>query len=185
MSQRSHFMAAQRSSAQNIELASDCDQFDIDWSRALAPYTPTKVNPRLPGHQADLLDVQPKDSVQGRLESWEDIEQRYRSYARSEMDFSSDDPYRSIDDSTKLVLGTLALPGGLVRGTCKRLFGDYPELVTTWQLHAVAHALFDPQKNFWGTTAWSDVCCRAEALSRKRAAVTTQVKELIQLGEVG
>ena len=178
-------MATPNPSAQNIELASDYDQFDIDWSLALAPYIPTKVNPRLPGDQADLLDVQPTDSVQGRLESWEEIEQRYRSYARSEMDFSSDDPYRSIDDSTKLVLGTLALPDLLVRGTCKRLFGDYPDLVTTWQLHAIAHALFDPQKNFWGTTAWSDVCCRAEALSRKRAAVTTQVKELIRLGEAG
>ena len=178
-------MSATSASAQDLELASDSDQFDIDWSRAVAPYIPKKVNPRLPGYQADLLDVQPNESVQGRLESWEEIEQRYHSYARSEMDFSSDYPYRSIDDSTKLILGTLALPKSLLRGTCKRLFGDYPDLVTTWQLHAVAHALFDPQKNFWGTTAWSDVCRRAEALSRKRAAITDQVKELIRLGEAG
>lgn len=178
-------MSTDNPSAQNIELASDCDQLDIDWSRAAAPYIAKNLSPRLPGHGADLLDVQPHTSRQGRLESWNEIELRYESYALCEMDSSSDNPYRSIDDSTKLILGTLALPGALVRGTCKRLFGEYPEAVTTWQLHAIAHALFNPDRYLWGKTTWSDVCRWAELHAQRRTAVTEQVKELIRLGEAG
>ena len=178
-------MSTDNPSAQDLELASDCDQLDIDWSRASAPYIRKNVNPRLPGRGADLIEVQLPTSMQGRLESWDEIEQRYQSYALSEMDFSSDTPYRSIDDSTKLILGTLALPRALVRGASRRLFGDYPDLVTTWQLHAIAHALFDPRRNFWGKTNWSDVCRRAELHAQRRTAVTEQVKELIRLGEAG
>lgn len=177
-------MAYSSPNAQDIELASDSDQVEIDWSRAVSPYVPRNIDPCLPSNDADLIDVQPPKSLQGRLESWDEVQQRYQSYALCGMDLSANNPYRGIDDSTKLVLGALALPGGLVRGTCKRLFGDYPEVVTTWQLHAIAHALFNPHKNFWGNDGWRDVCRRADLVSRRRAAITDQVKELIRLGEV-
>jgi len=169
--------------AQNVEHASDWQEPEIDWLRAVAPYVPKNISPCLPGQGADLIDVKPPQPQQGRLESWNEVQQRYESYAMCGMDFTARNPYLGMDDDTKLILGTLLLPQALVRGTCRRLFGECPELVTTWQLHAIAHALFNPCKNFWGKDSWSDCRRRAEVLCQRRAAVTQQVKELIKLGE--
>jgi hypothetical protein len=138
------------------------------------------LQPRLP--KCTLQEVLPPEELEGRRETWEGIEQRYRSYARSEFGYRSSDPYRSIKFETKLILGVLALPRQLVLGTYKRLFGEISEMPSTWELFAVAFALFDPPQLFWGKESWLDVCSRAELMQMRRDAITAQVKELLELG---
>ena len=160
---------------------SDDLQDPIDWD--LVPGRFGKIHnlqPRLP--KCTLQEVLPPEELEGRRETWEEIEQRYRSYARSEFGYRSPDPYRSIEFETKLILGVLALPRQLVLGTYKRLFGEISEMPSTWELFAVAFALFDPPQPFWGKESWMDVCRRAELMQARRDAITAQVKELLELG---
>lgn len=158
-------------------------QDPVDFDQVPGRYTLNNLNPRLPVDGADLRDVMPPDHLQGRMESWEEAEQRLDSYARSEFGYDSPDPYRSITLETKLLVGTLALPAKLVRGTYKRLFGEISETPSTYALCAVAHALFQPPMQFWGGESWFDVCRRAELAAERRARITAQVKELLALGE--
>ncbi len=159
---------------------SDDLQDPIDWDRVPKPYTLRNLNPHLP--TCTLLEVMPHEDLQGRFEDLETIAQRYGSHARAEFGYRSEHPYRSISQETRLILGMLALPRQLVAGTQKRLFGEVSELVSTYQLHAISHALFRPMLPFWRGESWMDVCRRAELMQARRDAITAQVKELLELG---
>jgi len=82
-----------------------------------------------------------------------------------------------------LMVGTLALPEKLLQGTFKRLFGEMTDIPTTWQVRAVAFALFKPPLLFWAGQSWDDVCCRAEVYAQRRQRITAQIKALLALGE--
>ena len=153
---------------------------DINWDWIPQPYTLRNLRPCLP--KSTLLEVMPPEDLQGRSEDLETAAQRYESYARAEYAYDSEHPYRSITQETRLILGVMALPGQLVAGTQKRLFGEISELVTTYQLHAIGHALFNPLMPFWSGENWGDVCRRAELMQARRDAITAQVKELLELG---
>jgi hypothetical protein len=124
----------------------------------------------------------PPEALQGRSEDFETAAQRYEDYARAEFGGDSNHPYRSVTQATRLILGVLALPRQLVAGTQKRLFGEASELVTTYQLHAIGHALFNPLMPFWRGEAWGNVCRRAELMQARRDAISAQVQELLELG---
>jgi hypothetical protein len=145
------------------------------------PFKLQNVNPHFPSCGVGLLDVRPHSDQQGRMESWDDVQHRYEGYAHSEFGYGTKFPYRSISQEVKLIVGTLALPQSLVFGTYKKLFVEFSETPSTWEVHAVAHALFNPDRAFWGER-WSDVCDRANFLAMKRNRIATQVKELLALG---
>jgi len=54
---------------------------------------------------------------------------------------------------------------------------------TTWQVRAVAFALFNPPLAFWGGESWADVCRQADVYAQRRQRITAQVKALLVLGE--
>jgi hypothetical protein len=155
-------------------------QDPINWDWIPQPYTLRNLRPHLP--TCSLQEVMPPEALQGRNEDLETVTQRYEDYARAEFDDHSDHPYGSVAQETRLILGVMALPRQLVTGTQKRLFGEASELVTTYKLHAIGHALFDPLMPFWGGEAWADVIRRAELMQRRRDAITAQVQELLELG---
>ncbi|MCP9831851.1 hypothetical protein KBZ14_05960 [Synechococcus sp. HJ21-Hayes] len=161
--------------------SSDDWQDPVNWELVLGRFGRIQnLQPRLP--QCTLQEVAPPEELQGRREAWDDIGQRYRDHARSEVGYKGADPYRSIACETRLILGVLALPRQLVLGTYKRLFGEISEMPSTWELFAVAFALFDPPRLFWGKESWMDVCRRAELMQARRDAITAQVQELLELG---
>jgi hypothetical protein len=153
----------------------------VDLDRLAGRFTLKNLDPRLPADGADLRDVLP--TYQGRVESWEEHRQRAESDARSEYGYRKPHPYRSITEESRLMVGTLALPEKLLQGTFKRLFGELSDIPTTWQVRAVAFALFNPPISFWGRQRWDDVCRRAELAAERRARITSQVKDLLALGE--
>jgi len=155
-------------------------QDPINWDWITQPYTLRNLRPHLP--KCTLLEVMPPEALQGRSEDFDTAAQRYGDYARAEFGSESDHPYRSVTQETRLILGVVALPGQLVAGTQKRLFGEVSELVTTYQLHAIGHALFNPLMPFWREEAWGDVCRRAELMQARRDAISAQVQELLELG---
>ena len=175
-------MVATRSRLTSSEQLTDW-QDPVDFGLVPSRYTLSNLSPKLPVDGADLRDVMPPDHLQGRRESWEEAAQRLDSYARSEFGYGSPEPYRAITLETRLLVGTLALPTRLVRGTYKRLFGEISETPSTYALLAVAHALFNPPMEFWGGESWIDACRRAELAALRRARITAQVKELLALGE--
>lgn len=155
----------------------------IDVARVADQFKLRHLNPHLPADGVDLLDVIPPDNSRGRYESWEEHRQRAESNARAEFGYESPNPYRSISQETRLLVGTLRLPKQLLAGTFKRLFGGLAETPSTWQVHAVAHALFDPPMLFCARESWGDVCRRAEFYAKRRERITAQVRELLALGE--
>ncbi len=155
-------------------------QDPINWDWIPQPYTLRNLRPHLP--KCTLLEVMPPQPLQGRCEDFDTAAQRYGDYARSEFGVDCDHPYRSVTQETRLILGVVALPGQLVAGTQKRLFGEVSELVTTYQLQAIGHALFNPLMPFWRGEAWGDVCRRAELMQARRDAISAQVQELLELG---
>lgn len=155
----------------------------IDFVLVAGRYNLGNLDPRLPAEGADLRDVAPPEHLQGRSESWEEFRLRAESHARSEFGYGEQDPYRLICPETRLLVGTLALPGKLLTGTFKRLFGETSDTLTAWQLLAVAHALFNPPAPFWTGESWADVCHRAEIYAKRRERITAQVKQLLALGE--
>lgn len=160
---------------------SDDWQDPIDWDLIPGHFGKIQnVQPLLP--KCSLREVMPHEEVEGRRESWEEVEQRYRDYASCEFEYGSTHPYRSISFETRLILGVLGLPRQLVWGTCKRLFGEVPDMPSTWELFAVGFALFNPPRLFWREDSWSDVCRRAEMKQARRDAITVQVQELLELG---
>jgi len=155
----------------------------IDFELVAGRFKLRHLNPQLPADSVDLRDVIPPDDWQGRYESWEEHRQRAESYARGEFGYKSPHPYQSISPETRLLVGTLALPAKLLTGTFKRLFGEPTETPSTWQVCAIAHALFNPPMLFSGRESWKSVCQRAEILTKRRKRITTQVKKLLALGE--
>ncbi len=155
-------------------------QDPINWNWIPQPYTLRNLRPHLP--TCSLQEVMPPEDLQGRSEDFDTAAQRYGDYARAEFGGDSDHPYRSVTQETRLILGVLALPRQLVAGTQKRLFEEARELVTTYQLHAIGHALFNPLMPFWKGEAWGDVCRRAERTQARRDAISAQVQELLELG---
>jgi hypothetical protein len=155
----------------------------IDFDLVAGRFKLRNLGPRLPAEGVDLRDVMPSDVSQGRKESWEEVRLRAENYARSEFGYNSPYPYQSISQETRLLVGTLALPEKLLQGTFKRLFGEMTDIPTTWQVLAVAFALFNPPMAFWGSESWADVCNRAEMFAKRRERITAQVKELLALGE--
>jgi len=156
-------------------------QDPVNWELVLGRFGRIQnIQPLLP--KCNLLEVMPHEDVEGRREPWEAVEQRYRNYAAQEFEYGSATPYRSISFEARLILGVLALPEQLVRGTCKRLFGEVPDMPSTWELFAVGFALFNPSRSFWGKDSWLDVCRRAEMKQARRDAITAQVQELLELG---
>lgn len=155
----------------------------IDFDLVPGLFKLVNLNPRLPADGVDLRDVIPPGDLQGRCESWEEHRQRAESYARSEFGYRDPHPYRSITAESRLMVGTLALPEKLLQGTFKRLFGETTEIITTWQIRAVAFALFNPPMAFWGSESWAEVCHRAEMYAKRRERITAQVKKLLALGE--
>jgi hypothetical protein len=155
----------------------------VDVGQVAGQFKLRYLNPQLPAHGVDLRDVVPVGERQGRYESWEEHRQRAESYARGEFGYESPHPYRSISPEMRLLVGTLALPEKLLVGTFKRLFGEPTETPSTWQVYAVAHALFDPPMLFSRRESWKSVCQRAEILTKRRERITAQVKELLALGE--
>ena len=155
----------------------------IDFALVPGLFKLVNLNPRLPADGVDLRDVMPSDDSQGRNESWEEVRLRAESYARSEFGYNSPHPYRSISQETRLLVGTLALQEKLLQGTFKRLLGEMTDIPTTWQVLAVAFALFNPPMAFWGSESWADVCNRAEMFAKRRERITAQVKKLLALGE--
>jgi len=155
----------------------------IDLGLVAGRFNLRNLNPRLPADGVDLQDVMPPDDMQGRIESWEDVRLRAESYARSEFGYKSPHPYRSISQETRLLVGSLALPERLLAGAQIRLFGGRTDNPSTWQVHAVAFALFNPPMVFWAGESWTDVCHRAEFCAKRRERITAQVKALLALGE--
>lgn len=153
----------------------------VNWDWVPGPFVLRNLNPRLPSDGVDLQDVVPPE--QGRVESWEEHRQRAESDARAEFGYGQPHPYRSITAETRLMVGTLALPEKLLQGTFKRLFGEMTDIPTTWQVRAVAFALFNPPLAFWGGESWDAVCRRAEVYAQRRQRITAQVKALLALGE--
>jgi hypothetical protein len=152
----------------------------INWDLLPGPFVLRNLDPRLPADGVDLRDVLP--TYQGRVESWEEHRQRAESDALAECSRGEPDPHRSITAETRLIWGTLALPEGLLRGTFTRLFGEMSDIPTTWQVRAVAFALFNPPMPFWAGQSWDDVCRRAEVYAQRRQRITAQVKALLALG---
>ena len=155
----------------------------IDFDLVPGPFKLGNLDPRLPTDGVNLQDVIPPEALQGRCESWEEVRQRAESYARSEFGYRAQHPYRSITTESRLMVGTLALPEKLLQGTFKQLFAETTEHPTTWQVRAVAFALFNPPMAFWGSESWADVCHRAEMYAKRRERITAQVRALLALGE--
>jgi hypothetical protein len=155
-------------------------QDTINWDWILQPYTLRNLKPHLP--TCTLLEAMPPEDLQGRSEDFDSAAQRYEDYTRAEFGGDRDHPYRSVTQETRLILGVLALPRQLVTGTQKRLFGEVSEQLTTYQLHAIGHALFNPLIPFWRGENWGDVCRRAELMQARRDAISAQVQELLELG---
>jgi len=173
-------MSATSSALVSSELLSTwSDPVDLD--RLAGRFTLKNLDPRLPADGVDLRDVLP--TYQGRVESWEEHRQRAESEARAEFGYGQPHPYRSITAETRLMVGTLALPEKLLQGTFKRLFGEMTDNPTTWQVRAVAFALFTPLLVFWGGESWDAACRRAEVYAQRRQRITAQVKALLALGE--
>jgi hypothetical protein len=176
-----HLMATTSFSLVSNEHLSDwTDPLNLDW--VAGPFKLPNIDPRLPVDGADLRYVMPHEDAQGRSESWEGVRQRAESYARCEFGYDDPHPYMSITEESRLMVGTLALPEMLLRGTYKSLFGETTEFVTTWQVRAVAFALFNPDLNFWGSESWESVCRRAEAYAKRRERITAQVQQLLSMG---
>ena len=153
----------------------------VDLDLVTGRFNLNNLDPRLPADGADLRYVIPPDHAQGRSESWEEVRQRAESYARSEFGYRDPHPYRSITAESRLMVGTLALPEKLLRGTFKRLFGELTDIPTTWQVRAVAFALFNPAMPFWGGESWDSVCRRAEVYAKRRERIKAQVQQLLAL----
>lgn len=155
----------------------------IDFGLVAGRFNLRNLTPRLPADGVDLRDVLPPDASQGRYESWEDVRHRAESHASQEFGYNSPHPYRSISQEARLLVGTLALPERLLTGAQIRLFGGRTDNPSTWQVHAVAFALFNPPMAFWAGESWADVCHRAEFYAKRRERITAQVKALLALGE--
>jgi hypothetical protein len=177
-----NFTMQSASSLATASLSTDWED-PIDFDLVKGHFKLGNLDPRLPAEGVDLRDVMPSDVSQGRNESWEEVRLRAESYARSEFGHKSPHPYRSISQETRLLVGTLALPEKLLQGTFKRLLGEMTDIPTTWQVRAVAFALFNPPMAFWGSESWADVCHRAEMYAKRRERITAQVRELLALGE--
>ena len=164
------------------KFSNDCDcPINFDW--VASPFKLGNLNPFFPDEGVDLRDFMPSEPLQGRSESWEQVFSRGESYARSEFGYGKKNPYRSITPQTRLLIGTLALPKPLLIGTFKRLFVEFADIPNTWQVHAVAHALFNPPMAFWGGESWANVCYRAEMYVKRRELITAQVRQLLARGE--
>ncbi len=151
----------------------------VDLDRLAGRFTLKNLDPRLPVDGVDLRDVLP--TYQGRVESWEEHRQRTASDALTECSHHEPHPYRSITAETRFIWGTLALPEKLLRGTFKRLFGEMTDIPTTWQVRAVAFALFNPAMPFWGGESWDSVCRRAEVYAERRERIKAQVQQLLAM----
>jgi len=155
----------------------------IDFDLVASRFTLGNLNPFLPDEGVDLRYVMPSELLEGRRESWDEVFLRVKSYARSEFGYGEIHPYRSVTQETRLLVGTLALPKKLLRGTFKRLFVEFTDIPSTWQVHAVAHALFNPSIAFWAGKSWANVCYRAGMYAKRRELITAQLRQLLALGD--
>ena len=150
----------------------------IDWGLVTERFTSNDIYPRLPRKGVDLRQIMPAKDRQGRSESWNEAEGRYKDWVRAEYGYDKQDPSQSINQEVRMMVGILALPRELTMGTAKRLFGESVEYPTVYQLLAVAHALFNPSFYFWGHQRWSEVLLQAE----QRVDTIATLEELIERG---